>query len=84
METSQILIITFKTKQAYVLSKKAIQDMKEKQADFDIVFQQHKYKYLFGKAKPVHEKFLIRLINIKVFKVFYIKGTNTRINGYYC
>lgn len=65
METSQIPIITFKTKQShtYVLSKKAIQDLKERQADFDIVFQEHKYKYLFGKDKPVHEKSLIRLIN---------------------
>lgn len=65
METSQITIIMFKTKQyhIYILSKKAIQDLTERQADFDIMFQKHKYKYLFGKDKPVHEKSLVRLIN---------------------
>ena len=89
METSQIIIITFKTKQShiYVLSKKAIQDLTERQADFDIVFQKHKYKYLFGKDKPVHEKSLVRLINKDLKHIcnlnniyFNVKSHSFRIN----
>lgn len=46
METSQITIITFKTKQShiYVLSKKAIQDLIERLADFDIVLPFFSFK----------------------------------------
>ena len=65
METSQITIITYKTKQShiYILSKRAIQDLKDRHSDFNIVFKKNQYKYLFGKDKPIHEKSLVRLIN---------------------
>ena len=51
METSQITLISYKTKQShiYILSKQAIRDLRQRQADFDVVFQKNKYKYLFGK-----------------------------------
>ena len=65
METSQITLITYKTKQShiYILSKQAIRDLRKRQEDFETVFYKNNYKYLFGKDEPIHEKSLIRLIN---------------------
>lgn len=45
------------------MSNQAVQDLKKLQLEYKIVFEVNKYKYLFGKNKPVNDKTLIRTIN---------------------
>ena len=63
--TSQFSLIHFKTNQPYihVLSNRAIEDIEDLKLDFIILFEKYKYKYLFGKDKPMHSKSLIRMVN---------------------
>ena len=65
IQASQFSIIHHKTKQPYihVLSNKALQDLKNLQLEYDIIFNKYNYKYLFGKDKPIIEKSLIRMVN---------------------
>ena len=65
IKSSQITIIHHKTKQSHIhiLTDTAIQRLKDLKDERDIVFKKYKYKYLFGKNKPVHKKTLIRIIN---------------------
>ena len=62
---SQFNVVHHKTSQAHihVLSKRAVEDLKHLKDDFITVFEKYKYKYLFGKEKPMHEKSLITMIN---------------------
>ena len=52
----QLSLIHHKTNQAhiYVLSKKAVQDLIELNAEFYIIFDKYQYQYLFGKTKPIN------------------------------
>ena len=63
--SSQINVIHHKTKQAHihVLSKIGVKKLKELSLEFTIVFDKYRYKSLFGKSKPIHQKALIRFIN---------------------
>ena len=65
IESSQLNIIHYKTKQSFihVFSKRGVKELKNLNCEFDIVFKKYKYKYLFGKEKPVHKKALIQIIN---------------------
>ena len=65
IKPSQITIIQHKTKQSniHVLSKQAIRDLKSCKNDFNTVFKENGYAYLFGKNEPMHQKAVIRLIN---------------------
>jgi len=65
ISSSQFSIIHHKTKQPHIhiLSKRAIKDFKSLELDFIIVFEKYKYKYLFGKDKPIHQSNLIKQIN---------------------
>ena len=60
-----MLNLIFKTKQAHihVLSKKAVQDLRNLSTEFSIVFDKYNYQYLFGKVKPMTNKNLIKVIN---------------------
>jgi integrase len=63
IKTSQFRVIHFKQNESHihVISDLAVQDLRELKHYYDIVFV--KYKYLFGKNKPVDEKYLIKMIN---------------------
>lgn len=63
--SSQFSIIHFKTKQPYihVLSKRGVKYLKNLKEEFGVVFTKYKYKYLFGKEKPIHHKTFIQIIN---------------------
>ena len=65
IKTSQFSVIHFKQKEPHihVISDLAVQELKELKHYYDIVFVKYKYKYLFGKDKPVDEKYLIKMIN---------------------
>lgn len=64
-ETSQLTVTHFKQKQSHVhvLSKRALRDLALIQDDIEFIFVKNKFKFLFGKTKPMHEKSLIRFIN---------------------
>ena len=85
----QLNVIHFKTNQAHihVLSSTAIQDLKKRHLDYQIIFDNYKYKYLFGKNNPMHSKALIKIINddlrntCEILKLPYnIKSHSFRIN----
>ena len=65
IKPSQITIIQHKIKQSniHVLSKQAIRDLKSCKNDFNTVFKENGYAYLFGKNEPMNQKTVIRLIN---------------------
>lgn len=65
IKSHQLNIIHFKTNQPHIhiLSKRAVKDLRKLENEFKIVFQKYKYKYLFGKNKPIITKSLIRIIN---------------------
>ena len=82
-------MVHHKTKKTniHVLSKKAIRDLKNLKVEFTIVFDKYKYKFLFGKHKPIIEKSLIRIVNQDLQKTceknnipFNIKSHSFRIN----
>lgn len=65
IKSGQFNVIHFKTNQAHihVISSTAIQDLKKRYLDYQIIFDKYKYEYLFGKNKPMHNKALIQTIN---------------------
>ena len=65
IQISQFNLIHYKTNQAHihVLSQQGVEDLKDLEDDYTIVFKRYNCKYLFGKNKPMHEKSLIRLVN---------------------
>lgn len=65
ISSSQLSVIHHKTKTSHihVLSNRAIKDLNKLKIDYEIVFEQHKYRYLFGKSEPITGKSLIRLVN---------------------
>jgi integrase len=65
ISSSQLSVIHHKTKSPHIhiLSKKALKDLKSLNTEYQVVFEQHQFKYLFGKLKPIAQKSLIRLVN---------------------
>lgn len=89
IDAAQFNLVHHKTKKTniHVLSKKAIRDLKNLKVEFTIVFDKYKYKFLFGKHKPIIEKSLIRIVNQDLQKTceknnipFNIKSHSFRIN----
>lgn len=89
IDAAQFNLVHHKTKKAHihVLSKKAIQDLKDLNVEFDIVFEKHQYKFLYGKNKPITKNALIRMVNQDLEKIceninipFNIKSHSFRIN----
>jgi integrase/recombinase XerD len=89
IQGAQFSLIHFKTRQPYVhvLSRQALEDLKKLELDYIIVFEKYKYKYLFGKRKPVHEKSLLNLVNQDLKEIsqfvglpYNIKSHSFRIN----
>ena len=87
--TSQTNVIHHKTKQAHihVLSKTGVLKLKKLKPELTAGFNKYQFKYLFGKGKPMHEKSLVRLINLdlrhtcEVNEIPYnIKSHSFRIN----
>ena len=85
----QFNVIHFKTNQAHihVISSTAVEDLKKRHLDYQIIFDNYKYKYLFGKNNPMHSKTLIKTINddlrntCEILKLPYnIKSHSFRIN----
>jgi integrase len=64
-QISQFNLIHYKTNQAHrhVLSHQAIEDLKNLEDNYIIMFNKYNCKYLFGTNEPMHEKSLIRLVN---------------------
>lgn len=89
INAAQFNIIHYKTKKAYihVLSKKGIEDLQNCESDMFIIFEKYKYKYLFGKNKPLNRDYFIDMVNkdlevtCKKFNIpFNIKSHSFRIN----
>jgi transposase InsO family protein len=89
ISASQLSLIHHKTNQAHihVLSKKAVQDLIELNAEFYIIFDKYQYQYLFGKTKPINHKSLISIVNKDLKQTsskysipFNIKSHSFRVN----
>ena len=89
ISASQFSLIHHETKQAHihVLSKKAVQDLRNLITEFSIVFDKYNYQYLFGKVKPMTNKNLIKVINrdlkytLQKYDLSYnIKSDSFRVN----
>ena len=87
IKTAQFSVVHYKQKEAHihVISDLAVQELKNLKHFYEIIFV--KYKYLFGKDKPIEEKFLINTINrdlkhiCKINNIPYnIKSHSFRIN----
>ena len=65
IQISQFNLIHFKTNQAHIhiLSIQAVEDLKNLENEYNIVFKKYNYQYLFGEQKPMHKKSLIRIVN---------------------
>ena len=65
IKTSQFNVVHFKQKEPHihVISDLAVQELKKLKCYYEIIFVKYKYKYLFGKDKPIGNKSLIRAIN---------------------
>jgi integrase/transposase InsO family protein len=65
IDSSQFSLIHFKTNKPHihVLSKKAVQELKNLKLEYSIIFDKYKYKFLYGKEEPVNNKSLIRFVN---------------------
>jgi putative transposase len=63
--SSQFNIIQHKTNKAHiqVLPRKALEDLKKLNLEYEVIFEKYKYKFLFGKVDPIADKSLIRFIN---------------------
>ena len=79
----------FKQKEAHihVISDLAVQQLKDLKHYYEVIFLRYKYKYLFGKDKPIEEKYLINRINrdlkhtCNINEILYnIKSHSFRIN----
>lgn len=62
---SQFNIIHHKTKKAHVhvLSPQAVKDLKKRIIELDIICDVHKYKFIFGKKKPMNNSRFIQMVN---------------------
>ena len=89
IKTAQFSVVHYKQKEAHihVISDLAVQELKNLKHFYEIIFVKYKYKYLFGKDKPIEEKFLINTINrdlkhiCKINNIPYnIKSHSFRIN----
>ena len=63
--TSQFSVVHFKQKEPHihVISDLAVKELRKLKHYYEIIFVKYKYKYLFGKDKPIHQKYLISMIN---------------------
>lgn len=89
ISTSEFNITHYKQKEAHihVISDLAVQELKDLKNQLKIVFDKYRYRYLFGKNKPVGEKHLISMINADLKKTceiseipYNIKSHSFRIN----
>lgn len=89
IDAAQFNLVHHKTKQTHIhiLSKKALQNLRDFKLEFLIVFEKYQYQYLFGKQKPMTDKNLIKMVNknlkntCKKFNIpFNIKSHSFRIN----
>jgi hypothetical protein len=46
-----------------VLPRKALEDLKKLNLEYEVIFEKYKYKFLFGKVEPIADKSLVRFIN---------------------
>ncbi len=65
IKTSQFSVVHFKQREPHihVISDLAVKELKNLKYQCDVVFIKYKFKYLFGKDKPMSEKHLITTIN---------------------
>ena len=89
IKTLQFNVIHFKQRESniHVILDVAARELKKLKCYNDIIFVKYKYKYLFGKDKPIDQKTLIRNINkdlkhtCQINEISYnIKSHNFRIN----
>jgi len=89
IDAAQFNLVQHKTQKAHihVLSKAAIQDLKNLKVEFSIVFEKYKYQFLYGKNKPTTKNSLIRMVNQDLKKTceknnipYNIKSHSFRIN----
>lgn len=65
IKTSQFNVVHFKQNESYihVISEAAVKELKELKNCYDIIFLKYKFRYLFGKDKPLDNKYFIKMIN---------------------
>ena len=65
IQSSQFSVVHYKTKQGHIhqLSEEGVAELKKLQLEYTTIFEIHKYKFLFGKEKPLNNKTIIRMIN---------------------
>jgi integrase len=89
IQARQFNIIHSKTDQSHIhiLSPRGVEDLQNLSLEFQIVFEQYDYNYLFGNKRPMHKKSLIRMINedfkntSEIYKLPYnIKSHSFRVN----
>lgn len=86
---TQFSVVHFKQKESHihVISDLTVQELKKLKNQLSVIFVKYKYKDLFGKGKPVHNKYLIEMINndlkhtCQIYQIPYnIKSHSFRIN----
>lgn len=89
IKTSQFSVVHFKQNQPHihVISDIAVKELKKLKSYCKIIFVKYKFKYLFGKDKPLDNKYFIKIINkdlkntCQINKIPYnIKSHSFRIN----
>ena len=89
IKTSQFSVVHFKQNEPHihVISDEAVKELKRLKSDREIIFVKYKFKYLFGKDKPLDNKYFIKMINkdlkntCEINKIPYnIKSHSFRIN----
>ena len=89
ISSSQFSLIHYKTRKPHIhiLSKKAVQELKNLKLEYSIIFDKYKYEFLYGKKEPINHKSLIRFVNrdlkstCQVLNIpFNIKSHSFRIN----
>ena len=65
IDAAQFNLVHHKTKKSHihVLSKQAIQDLKNLKIEFYIIFEKYKFQYLYGNKKPINNKTFIQVVN---------------------
>lgn len=65
IKTGQFSVVHFKQNQPHihVVSDIAVKELKKLKSYYEIIFVKYKFNYLFGKDKPLDNKYFIKMIN---------------------
>lgn len=82
--TGKINMVHHKTKQSctHTVPDIAIQHLQALQPEFDFVFKENQYEYLFGKTKPHHPLSIIRTVNRDIASTSKICNINLNLKSH--